>query len=129
LSTDTGGRRTASIDVPGNGHVGLFLKEIPAFSDLPDSFRGVLRVSTTQAGGLTATGLRGRYNERGDFLISSTPPAAESMQAEPRLFPHVVDGGGYDTQFILFKASGASTDTGSLLFYSRAGQPWSLRIF
>jgi hypothetical protein len=51
------------------------------------------------------------------------------MQAEPRIFPHFVDGGGYDTQFILFKAAGASTDTGSLLFYSRAGQPLSLRIF
>jgi hypothetical protein len=128
LSTDRG-RRTASLDLPGNGHVALFLKEIPAFADLPETFRGVLRISTSSAGGLTATGLRGRYNERGDFLIASTPPAAESMPAEPRIFPHFVDGAGYNTQFVLFKASGVSTDTGSMLFYSRAGQSLSLRIF
>jgi len=127
LWTDTGGNRSASLQLPGNGHMALFLKEIPAFADLPDSFRGVLRISTPNSGGLVAVALRGRYNERGDFLISSTPPSSESTSVGERIFPHLANGGGYSTQIVLFTSD--PTSTGQLLFYSRSGQPLQLPLF
>jgi len=127
--SSTGGSRSATLELPAYGHTAIFLKEIPGFADLPDSLRGVLRISTSNAGGLSAVALRGRYNERGDFLISSTPPGLEGMQTEELVFPHLVDGGGYSTQFVLFNASGVATNDGSLLLYSRSGQPLALPLF
>jgi len=128
LWTDRNGTRSTSLQLPANGHVALFLNEIPAFADLPKPFRGVLRVSTTQRPGVAAVALRCRYNERGDFLISSTPAVSESRSAAERIFPHLVDGGGYSTQFVLFDSSGNS-NTGVLEFYSRTGQPLELPLF
>ena len=47
-------------------------------------------------------GLRGRYNEREDFLVTTTMPSAESAPSSAELyFPHFVDSGGYTTQFVL----------------------------
>jgi glucose/arabinose dehydrogenase len=121
VSLDLAGA-TASVSVPPNGQTSFFLNELPAFAGLPKPFRGIVRV--TAATPVVLTSLRGHTNERGEFLISSTPPADESASpaSSELLFPQFAEGAGYDTQFILF---GVST-SGTTYFFSRNGDPASL---
>jgi hypothetical protein len=116
------GGRTATVDIPANGQRALFLNEIPAFASLTVPFQGILTMSSSLP--FSTTGIRGRTNERGDFLITTTPAVDEAIStaSSELLFPHFADGGGYNTQFILF---GRST-TGTSYFFSRAGQPGTL---
>jgi sugar lactone lactonase YvrE len=111
-----------SQSVPPFGHFSEFL--LQAFPDLPNPFKGVLRVSSISAG-ISVVGLHSRYNERGDFLISSTPPAAEptSPGAAELVLPHLPDGGGYTTQIILFSQSPGQSSSGSLILLQDSGQP------
>ena len=69
-------------------------------------------------------GLRGRYNERQDFLMSSTPPVNEvAAPATERLFiPHMADSGGYTTQFVLFTGESARPVSGYLTL--NPSSPW-----
>ena len=75
-------------------------------------------------------GLRGRYNERRDFLISTTPAANESIVSPTGdvFFPYLAEGGGYTTQFILSSPSGALPSSGWLRFYSETGVPLNLLL-
>ena len=100
---------TGSTSVPGNGQIALFLNQIEGFESLMLPFRGVLRISTGSSSGVSVVGLRGRYNERTDFLITTTPPSNEADTASTSefLFPHLVDSGGYTTQFVLFSGTGS----------------------
>jgi len=41
-------------------------------------------------------------------------------------FPHLVDGGGYTTQFILFSGASGQATTGTLGFFDESGQPLNL---
>jgi hypothetical protein len=103
-----------STTIAPSGHIALFLNEIPGLKNLPSNFRGVLQISSNTT--LSAIGLRTRYNERGDFLISTTPAiAGDAPQTTQQLvFPHVVSGGGYTTEFILMNSTGASKGTVTL---------------
>ena len=110
------------ISVPANGQVAMFLNQVEGLRNLPSPFQGVLRISGT---GISVVGLRGRYNERRDFLITTTTPVDESVAASsaPLVFPHFADGGGYTTQFILFSGSAGQTAGGELRFFDQAGRP------
>jgi hypothetical protein len=113
--TDLSGQSvgTASASIPANGHLALFLKELEPFSSLPATFQGVLRVSGDS---ISMIGLRGLYNARGEFLITTTPATAESLPPPNNMiFPHVVEGGGYTTQVVLF-SSGSGSSAGTLEF-------------
>ncbi|HYR44941.1 MAG TPA: hypothetical protein VER98_18065, partial [Terriglobia bacterium] len=115
-----------SMQLPANGHRSLFIDEIPGFQNLPSSFRGVLRVSSNTP--VSVIGLRGRYNERGDFLISTTPAVADdatSTTAE-HAFPQIVSGGGYTTEFVLMSRSGGSE--GTVLLRSQSGDELPLSM-
>jgi hypothetical protein len=105
----------------------LFLHQIPGFNNLPDTFQGVLRASTDSSAGLSFIGLRGRYNERGEFLIATMPSINESVlsQSNEKIFPQIVNGVGYTTQFILI---GAAPSAGQLRFLSQSGRPLPLTI-
>ncbi len=104
---------TATASLAASAHLAIFLKEFPQFAHLPPAFRGLLRVT---GGSISVLGLRGRYNERGDFLIAATPAVPESLSAASDLiFPHVVQGGGYTTEMMLFPTS-AGSSSGSLDF-------------
>ncbi len=121
---------TGSATVPANSQVAMFLNQVQGLSTLFSPFQGVLRVSTTSPGGISVVGLRGRYNERGDFLIATTQP---TIEADPPVtsalfFPHFADGGGFTTQFILFNGNANQSPSGSLQFYSQSGQPLSLTV-
>jgi len=87
---------TSQLTIPGNGQTAKFLAEL--FPTLPQPFNGLLRISTASSV-LSVIGIRGRYNERNDFLITTTPPAIETDPPSVRelIFPHLVDGGGYSS--------------------------------
>jgi hypothetical protein len=121
---------TGTITVPANGQAAMFLNQIPGLDTLFNPFKGVLRVSTTAPGGISVVGLRGRYNERGDFLIATTQPTIEAdpPSTSTLFFPHFADGGGFTTQFILFNGTTDQSSSGSLQFYTQSGQPLSLTV-
>jgi glutamine amidotransferase PdxT len=96
-----------TITVPGNGQVAKFISQL--FPGLPEPFRGFLKVTSTSP--VNVTGVLCRYNERLDFLFTTTPPRDENLvsPASQMLFPHIVSGGGFTTQFVIFGESGSGT--------------------
>ena len=97
-----------------NGHMAVFLNELPGLKNLSSNFRGVLHISSNTS--ISAIGLRTRYNERGDFLISTTPAIADNTRSgtDMFVFPQVVSGSGYTTEFILMNSAVPSQGTLSL---------------
>jgi hypothetical protein len=118
---------TGSTTVPATGQIAMFLNQIPGFSALPESFKGVLRISGAN---VFVTGLRGRNNERGEFLVSTTLPVDETSQPSNAelVFPQIVDGGSYSTQIILFSGSASQSGSGVVKFVSQSGQPLILSL-
>ena len=116
------------MDLPGRGQRAMFLNQIDGFQGLPASFQGALRISTSAPTGLVVTGLRSRFNERGDFLITTTAAADEALapSTAERYFPQIADGGGYTTQFILLSGLPGQILTGRVRFFSSSGQPLGL---
>jgi hypothetical protein len=110
-----------TINVPGNGQTSLFLNQVPGLQTLLTPFRGMLRL--TSFAPITIVGLRARYNERNDLLITTTPPANENSPPPPSdlFFPHFADAGGYSTQFVLFSGPSGQPSSGTLQFVSQAG--------
>lgn len=121
----TGLTGTFSIE-PHGQRVG-FLNQIPGLASLQSPFHGILRVSSQSS--ISVLGLRGRYNERSDFLITTTPPSNEAASAQSALyFPHIVDGQGYTTQFILFSSQPGPSPNGTLSFFNPSGGAWNAPV-
>jgi hypothetical protein len=94
----------ASINVPAGGQIAKFTNEL--FPGIPATFQGIAKIIA--ASPIAVTGLRERYNERGDFLITTTPPMNEATAtAGDLLFPHIVAGSGYNTQIIIYGQPGS----------------------
>jgi len=110
----------------GNGHSSIFIDEIPGLTNLPMDFRGVLKITADIP--VSVVGVRGQYNERGEFLISTTPAFAEGSPTSGTelIFPHIASGAGYITEFLLL--SGVDRAAGTVDFFSRAGSSMSLPI-
>jgi hypothetical protein len=123
--TSLSGLAPVSINLAGVGQASKFLSDI--FPTLPNPFKGVLRISTTSSG-VSVVGLRTRYNERTDFLVTTTPPAVEnaSPAATQMVFPQLADGGGYTTQIILFSGAAGQSSSGALRLYDTNGQSLSI---
>jgi len=119
-----------TVSVPASGHTARFLAQI--FPTVPNPFKGVLRISTTAAG-ISVVGLRARYNERASaeaFIITTTPVSLEGAapSSAESLFPHLVNGGGYTTQFILFSGSAGQSSSGNLRFVKPDGSGFNLTL-
>jgi hypothetical protein len=99
----------------------LFLNQIPGIQTLLTPFRGMLKL--TSFAPITIVGLRARYNERNDLLITTTPPGDEAVPPPTSglYFPDFADAGGYSTQFVLFSALPGQTPSGTLQLVSPAG--------
>jgi NHL repeat len=117
-----------NLSIPPNGQVAKFLSEIPGLESLPSEFQGVLRVSSVSP--ISVVGLRGRYNERADFLMSAAAAVDDSAfpGSQPSFFPHFVFGGGFTTQFILLGPQTGTTSSGILQFFSDSGIPLDLPV-
>lgn len=108
--------------IPVDGQLPMFVNEIAALR-VPRHFSGILRLTSSEPEGIIVAGLRGRTNERGDFLLATTPPQASTMPVLPvAAFPHIADGGGYSTQFVFF------TGIGRVTFFNQAGQRLGLAL-
>jgi hypothetical protein len=119
---------TGTLQIPANGQVATFLNQIAGFASLPLPFQGVLRVSSSAS--IAMVGLRGRYNERNDFLFTTTPPVNEAAppSSSTLFFPHIADGGGYTTQFLLFSGQAGQTSSGTVQFFSQSGGTLALSL-
>jgi len=117
-----------TLSLPARGQTAIFLNQIQGFASLQTPFQGVLRVSAGSS--ISVIGLRGRYNERGDFLITTTPTVDEFGAAlnAPLFFPHIADSGGYTTQFILFSGAPGQSSSGTLQLFSQAGSALGLAL-
>ena len=111
---------STSATVPDSGQVALFIDEL--FPTLENPFSGIVRISSSSSS-VALVGLRARTNERGDFLITTTPPSneADPPSTEDMFFPHFADAGGWTTQFILFSGSNQSA-AGVLRFFDQQGR-------
>jgi Lamin Tail Domain len=125
LDGTTSGTLRASLTLNPFSQLSRSLNEL--FPTLPTSFQGVLHASTP--GSITMVGLRARYNERGDYLFTTTPPVDESAPAsfDELIFPHLTDSGGYKTQFFFFGSSATAT-AGTLMSLNPAGLPLALQL-
>jgi len=118
---------TTTLTLAANAVFPKFLNQISGFQTLSLPIQGLLRITSTTP--IAVVGLRSRINERGDFLITTTPPVSETTPAAPELyFPHFVDAGGYTTQFIMFSAGARSPVNGTIRFFSRFGDPLDLKL-
>jgi hypothetical protein len=116
-----------STTLPAAGQAAKFLNDV--FPSLPNPFQGVLRIKTSSTA-IAIVGLRSRVNERGDFLVTTTPPSVETAPAAagPLFFPEIADGGGYTTQFILFSGTTGSSANGTVTFTKQDGTPFILTL-
>jgi len=117
-----------TLTLPAHGQVAKFLNEIPGLESLLSTFQGVVRVSSLSP--LSVAALRGRYNERNDFLITTMPTVDEGAPPtdEELIFPHLVQGGGYTMQFVLFSGAAAQQSSGAVRFLSQSGEPFNLSL-
>ncbi len=112
---------TGTVPLAAGSQAALYLSQIPGFALLPTTFQGILRVSSVAP--ISVVALRQHTNERGDPIITTVPPINESVPppAGPLFFPHIVDSGGYTTQFVLFSGQPGSSPSGTLELFSYSG--------
>jgi hypothetical protein len=115
--------------VPANGQIALFLNQVPGFETMAAPFQGVLRVVTLSPQGITAAGFRAINNERGSTLFTTTGPLSENAGSPGQLiFPHIAEGGGYTTQFIVIGGISGQANAGVLRFFNQDGNPLNLTL-
>jgi hypothetical protein len=115
------GNGPMTVTLSGNGHKAAFADEF--ISGLPAGFTGVLDISSSTP--FAAVTLRSTQNQRGDFLLTTFPVADLNQTAPtPIIFPHIADGAGFATEFILLNPSGPSNT--SLRFLGDSGTPLSI---
>ena len=118
---------TAEETVPGSGHITKFVDDL--FPGLSTPFQGILRISSPSAP-IAVVSLRIRINEQAKLLMMTTPPSDEtaSTTTDVLLFPHIVEGQGWTTQFILFSGRAGQTSSGRLSFIDQTGQALDLSV-
>ena len=87
--------------------ISLYLEEIAGFDQLPESFRGILRITSAANSPVAVAGLRTRYNERGDLLLTTTM-ALDERTTNPNsefVVPQFAAGSGYSSEFLIFGQS------------------------
>ena len=70
---------TVSVTVPAGGQVAPSISTL--FPTAPLTFQGFLKVTSTSP--IAITGLRDRYNERGDYLMTTMSPRNEGQSYSP----------------------------------------------
>jgi hypothetical protein len=121
-------RTSRPVAVPAGGQVAMFLNQVPGFETLAPPFEGVLKV-TAASPGITGTAFRAAFNERGNVLFTTTGPLSEDAGAPGLLvFPHIAEGGGYTTQFVVISGAAGHTDSGLLRFFNEQGNPLNVSL-
>jgi hypothetical protein len=125
--TDLSGTETGmstQLTIAPGGQTSHFMQEL--ISGIPYPFHGVIRISSNTP--IAVVGLRGDYNTRGDFIITTAMPTDETAPPSNAqlIYPHLVDGGGYTTEFVVYSGAGGTIGSGVLHFFSQNGQTMSL---
>jgi hypothetical protein len=117
---------TTTVPVAKNGVTAKFIDELFPSVVLP--FQGVLEI--TCASPISVVGLRIRYNERDDLLLTTIPPTDENSNTttDESDFPHILNGGGYTTEFILFSGALNQASSGNLKFLNPDGSNLNLTV-
>ncbi len=105
--------------IPPNGQIATFLNEAP-FNGR-SSLTGTFTFSSNIP--VSVVALRGRINERSEFLLTTLPVTdlSAAPSTAPIVFPHFAAGGGWTTQIVLVNPTDA-TLTGGLEFRDPSGQ-------
>jgi hypothetical protein len=116
---------STTIQLTAFGHRSEFIDEI--FPKLTLPFQGILRISTSLPE-ISVVGDRIRYNERGEFLMTTIPPSNEMLQAGTAEvdFPEIATGGGWTTQINLFSGVMNQPTSGTLTFVRPDGTPFNI---
>src|SRR5256885_11496594 len=92
--------QSPSFQIAANTQISVFLNQIPGFETLATPFEGAIRITSPQ--GITGTAFISVYNEKGNTLFTTTGPLSENAGSLGQLvFPHIAEGGGYTTQFVV----------------------------
>jgi hypothetical protein len=113
---------TGTVSIPAFGQRALFLDEISGFNTMLKPFEGFIRIFSQDGLDLAAMGLRGRLNERSEFIMTTTSPMNEnSAAAQQIVFPEVVNGGGFLTEFVLYNGVPGEPASGTLDLRDQSG--------
>jgi FG-GAP-like repeat/Beta-propeller repeat len=119
---------STTFTLAARGHISNYVHRLAGFSSMPNPFQGVMLVHATGSG-VTAFGMRGRLSENGTFVGTTTGPIKENPGSGTTvIFPHVLDGGGYGTRFILLADASGTGTSGTLSFANENGDPVPLAI-
>jgi sugar lactone lactonase YvrE len=106
------------------------LTDVASGFNLPENFQtavqfGTLDITSDQP--LSVLALRGTFNQRNQFIMTTTPLAdlAQSPGSGPLYFAQFVDGGGYTTSLILMNTSDAN-ETGILQIMDDNGNAFAV---
>jgi hypothetical protein len=62
-------------------------------------------------------------------VFTTTPATNETAPARSQIvFPHIVDGGGYTTQFITFSGTPAEPASGNLQMFTQSGSALNIGL-
>ncbi|PYR96508.1 MAG: hypothetical protein DMG12_26110 [Acidobacteria bacterium] len=83
----------------------------------------------TSGAGFTTAGFRTKVNERGHLLITTTGPLKEDAGSPTQvMFPHIAEGSGYTTQFIVVGGPSGQSNSGVLSFFNQEGAPLNVTL-
>ncbi len=118
---------STALTIPANGQIANYLNEIPGLQSIPRSFQGILTVTDTSGSGTTAASFRSMFNEGGEAIVTTTGPLNEAASATRLVFPHIAEGGGFTSTFIIVNGAGQGT-SGVLRFVTEKGTPLGLTL-
>ena len=119
---------STTITLVAQGHMSTFVHKLAAFAGMPNPFQGVLLVHATGPG-VIAFGMRQRLSETNVPVGTATGPIKENAgSGNSVIFPHILDGGGYATRFILLSDAAGSGTNGVLQFANENGDPIPLSV-
>jgi hypothetical protein len=121
----------SNISIPPNSQIAAFVNEAPfrnALGSRPISDARTFTFFTSSSAALiSAAAVRTRLNERAEFMmtalpIAEVPPGADrQIETSSTSIAHIADGGGWATEVLLVNTD-ILTATGTLQFFSSAGQ-------
>jgi len=100
---------TATLTLAPYSQLSRYIDEIPGLK-VPAEFQGVLTVTSPVP--VSVYGIRGRYNERNDYIFTTLNPSNPSGGRPVGIdgvFPHLIDGGGYRTRIVILDDTAANS--------------------